>query len=325
MESRVREFVTKLQTLGERDRDRFGAVSARIQIVSSDATRDHWAEWVLARGHATDADQRAKKLKELAPIRDRVLANARIRPGDVVLDVGAGDGLIAFGALELVGSARVILSDISQDLLDHDRVLALELGVAERTEFVRAAAQDLSPIPEGSVDVVTTRSVLIYVDEKDRAFREFHRVLRADGRVSVFEPINNYFPEDPNDFWGFDARPVSDLVEKISAFEGQNGSQEDDPMMNFTERDLLRHAVDAGFGQVHVELIVDVEPGSWVLDWDRMMALAPNPNAHTAGETIQEALTSEEAKRFEAHLRPLVDSGKGVRRSAFAYLTAVKL
>ncbi|MDP9222856.1 MAG: methyltransferase domain-containing protein [Actinomycetota bacterium] len=293
--------------------------------MSSDATRDHWAEWVLARGHATDEAQRAKKLKDLAPIRDRVLANARIQPGDVVLDVGAGDGLIAFAALELVGSGRVIFSDISQDLLDHDRELALGLGVAERAEFVRATAQDLSPIPSGSVDVVTTRSVLIYVEDKDRAFLEFHRVLRGGGRVSVFEPINNYFPEDPDDFWGFDARPVRDLVEKISAYEGRNSSQEEDPMMNFTERDLLRHAVDAGFTEVHVELAVDVEPGSWVLDWDRLLALAPNLNAPTAGETIRETLTSEEAERFEAHLRPLVDSGRGVRRSAFAYLRAGKL
>lgn len=293
--------------------------------MSAGATRDHWAEWVLARGHSADADQLRKKLKELAPVRDRVIANARIQPGDVVLDVGAGDGLIAFGALQLVGSGRVILSDISQNLLDHDRELALGLGVAERTEFVRAIAEDLSPIPDGSVDVVTTRSVLIYVEEKDRAFREFHRVLRAGGRVSVFEPINNYFPEDPNDFWGFDARLVRDLVEKISAYEGRNGSQEDDPMMNFTERDLLRHAEGAGFAEVHVELVVDVEPGSWVLDWDRLMALAPNPNAPTAGETIREALTLEEAERLEAHLRPLVDSGNGMRRSAFAYLTAVKL
>jgi hypothetical protein len=55
------------------------------------------------------------------------------------------------------------------------------------------------------------------------------------------------------------------------------------------------------------------------------MALAPNPNAQAAGETIREALTSEEATRFEAHLRPLVDSGKGVRRSASAYLRAGKL
>jgi arsenite methyltransferase len=42
-----------------------------------------------------------------------------------VLDVGCGDGLIAFGALDRVGEeGQVIFSDISQDLLDHCRSLA---------------------------------------------------------------------------------------------------------------------------------------------------------------------------------------------------------
>jgi arsenite methyltransferase len=175
------------------------------------------------------------------------------------------------------------------------------------------------------VDVVTTRSVLIYVREKNRAFRAFHRALRPGGRISLFEPVNNYFPEDPNDFWGFDARAVRDLVEKIWIYEGWNDkSNADDPMMNFDERDLLRHAEEAGFSEVHAELVIDVEPGTWVEDWDRLMGIAPNPNAHTTGEAIQGALTADEAERFERHLRPSVDAGLAVKRSAFAYLWAVK-
>ena len=45
-------------------------------------------------------------------------------------------------------------------------------------------------------EFVTARSVLIYVEEKEAAFRAFHRVLRPGGRASLFEPINNYFPDD---------------------------------------------------------------------------------------------------------------------------------
>jgi SAM-dependent methyltransferase len=219
----------------------------------------------------------------------------------------------------------VIFSDVSRDLLEHSRSTAEELGVSDHCTFVEVSADDLSLIEHDSVDVVTTRSVLIYVQAKDRAFREFHRVLHPGGRVSIFEPINSYFPEDPNEFWGFDATPVRDLVDKISAYEGSGGEDdEDDPMMNFDERDLLRHAESAGFAEVHVELRVEVAPGSWTEDWERLLGMAPNPNAETVGETIHGALTRQEAERFEEHLRPLVDAGLGFKRSAFAYLWAVR-
>jgi arsenite methyltransferase len=273
-----------------------------------------------------DAAQRAKALEHLLPIRDRVLDHADLRPGDVVLDVGGGDGLIAFEAVRRVGdTGSVILSDVSADLVAHASRLGSDLETGGRMSFVIARAEDLEPIPDASVDVVTTRSVLIYVENKSAAFRAFHRVLRPTGRVSIFEPINNYFPWDPTDFWGYDAEPVRDLVEKIWAHEGW-GPETDamDPMMNFTERDLVRCAEEAGFDEIHVELRIDVEPGSWVVDWDRLLTTSPNPNALSVGESIAGALTSEEAARFESHLRPLVDSGRALGRSAFAYVWASK-
>jgi hypothetical protein len=79
-----------------------------------------------------------------------------------------------------------------------------------------------------------------------------------------------------------------------------------------------------GFGEVHIELLVDVQPGTWVVDWDRLLNTSPNPNAHTAGEALRGALTPQEFERFEKHVRPLADAGRAVLRSAFAYLRAVK-
>jgi arsenite methyltransferase len=287
---------------------------------------DRWAAWLLHRRDGDDTEQHAKALEHLLPIRDRVIEGARLRPGDVVLDVGAGDGLIAFAALDAVRpGGRVIFSDVSNDLLARGREIAAELAVGEHMDFVEADAADLRPIADRSVDVVMTRSVLIYVADKAAAFRAFHRVLRPGGRLSIFEPINNYFPESPNEYWGFDAAPVADLVAKVWAHEGWDGSFDaEDPMMNFTEKDLLRLAEDAGFGEVHVELRVDVAPGTWVVDWERLLTTSPNPNASTAGEALRGALTVEEYDRFEAHMRPLVDSAAGVIRSAFAYVSAVR-
>jgi arsenite methyltransferase len=60
--------------------------------------------------------------------RDRILDQAGLAAGDTLLDVGCGDGLIGFGALDR-GAGLVIFSDISQDLLDQCRRLAGELDV----------------------------------------------------------------------------------------------------------------------------------------------------------------------------------------------------
>ena len=286
---------------------------------------DRWARWVLDRGHGGQPDDERADMAYLVPIRDRLLSGADIRPGETILDVGAGDGLIALAAADLVGpSGTVIFSDVSRALLEHARRVAERRGLEGRTSFVRASAEDLAPIADASVDVVTTRSVLIYVRDKRRAFREFHRVLRRGGRVSIFEPINRYFDDSADDFWSFDARPVEDLVRKLWAGSGDPDEEADDPMMNFGERDLFDAAEDAGFEEVRVELAVERVPGSWVEDWDALLRTAPNPNARTVCESIDVALTSEEAARFEAHLKPLADSKRAVRRSAFAFLRARK-
>jgi ubiquinone/menaquinone biosynthesis C-methylase UbiE len=287
---------------------------------------DKWAAWVLHRRDGDDAEQRHKALEHLIPIRQRVLDNAHVAPGDVLLDVGAGDGLIAFGALDRVGSeGRVIFSDVSADLVAHARSIAAQIDAGERMSFVQARAEDLSPIGDVSVDVVTTRSVLIYVDDKPETFRAFHRVLRPGGRASLFEPINNYFPDTADEFWGFDTRAIRDLVAKVWDYEGWTESTyPDDPMMNFTEKDLLGFAEDAGFGEINIELRVEVRPGTWVVDWERLLNSSPNPNAHTAGEALRGALTPEEFARFERHVRPLADAGRGMIRAAWAYLSAFK-
>lgn len=55
------------------------------------------------------------------------------------------------------------------------------MGDLFRASFVCASADDLSQIASGSVDVVTARSVLIYVADKAQCFREFYRVLKPGG------------------------------------------------------------------------------------------------------------------------------------------------
>jgi arsenite methyltransferase len=284
----------------------------------SEEPRDCWAEWLAERRFGSDDEVRERFLDELRKTRDKVLANARLVPHDVLLDVGSGEGLIGFGALEQ-GASEVVFSDISTDLLEECRAHAERLGVLDRARFIRAPADELDGVEDASVDVVATRSVLIYVERKREAFAEFFRVLREGGRISLFEPINrlNRFRR------AFDLPEVQELDDRVHAvFDGLQ-PRDSDPMLNFDERDLVDLAEEARFAEVHLELQVEVKPPE-PMRWEAYSNLAFNPKIPTIAEVMQQVLNPGERARYEAHVRPLVEAGRGSRRTASAYLWALK-
>ena len=288
---------------------------------------DKWARWVLGGRDGSDPGETERMRTLLEPIRDRVISAAAIGSGDVVLDVGAGDGLIAFEAIRHVGDdGLVIFSDISEVLLTRCRNTAAERGIESRCRFVRASADDLSPIGDASVDVVTTRSVLVYVRDKAGAFAEFFRVLRPRGRLSIFEPINTFAkPEPEHLLWGYDVTPVRDLASRVRAVYQRLQPPGIDPMLDFDERDLLRLARETGFDDVSLTYEAEIARRPVArAGWEVFARSAPNPSAPSPLEAIDEALSAAEAKRFVDHLRALVDRRDGVTRMATAYLRAVK-
>jgi arsenite methyltransferase len=259
---------------------------------------------------------------ELVPVRDKVLDRAELIEGETLLDVGCGEGMIGFGALER-GAGHVVFSDISDDLLEFCREASEALGVADRASFVKAGATELAGIEDVSVDVVTTRSVLIYVPEKAQAFSEFLRVLRPGGRFSCYEPINRFGCEERRQgFWGYPEDGVSDLAERVEQVYAAI-QPPDDPMLDFDERDLVRLAEEAGFFPIELDLQAEIramEPRAW----NAFLNQSGNPKIPTIAEAMDQALTSDERERFSAHLRTLVEEGKGIWRMAHAYLRAVK-
>ncbi len=288
---------------------------------------DRWHRWLLDTRSGGDAATRERLLSQLLyPVRDTVLSKAHLAAGETVLDVGTGDGLIAFGALERLGPAgQVIFSDISQALLDHCRAAATAENVLDRCRFVLAPADDLSAVADGSVDVVTTRSVLIYVKDKARALHEFYRVLKPGGRVSLFEPINVLmFPAEPDQFVGYDVTSVRAQAARVTGLYESLQPPGADPMVDFDDRDLVRQAEKAGFPKVDLELRVSVEARKEPVPWEVFMRTAGNPLVPTMAEAMSQVLSPQEITEFTTHLRPLVESGTGVDRSAVAYLTAVK-
>jgi arsenite methyltransferase len=288
---------------------------------------DQWSRWILQTRFGGDPDAVASGLRGLTTTRDKVLVNAYLQPGEVLLDVGAGDGLIAFGALEQLGaSGRVILSDISRPLLGYAQRYAQQQGISDRCSFVTAAAEHLVGIADQAVDVVTTRSVLIYVRDKAAAFQEFYRVLKPGGRISLFEPINRYWRSrqaaNQFSFGGYDVTSVMDLAARVQAFY-QQLQPDTDPMLNFDERDLVAHCEAVGFGEVHGKLEMDVRSPS-PKKWDVFIQAPSNPCIPALATVLEQVFNPEEQERFVAHLRPLVEAGRGKQRSASLYLSAIK-
>lgn len=296
----------------------------------TELSSDIWSQWLLDRRHGGDADQLQAMLDDLLPVRDKVLDRTGLGEDETLLDVGCGDGLIGFGALQRVPSSQVIFSDISAELLGQVETLAEQMQVTERMQVLQAPADDLSALPAESVHVVTTRSVLIYVKDKAKALGEFFRVLKPGGRLSIFEPINRFtYPESTELSCGYDVSAVADLAQKVKQLFERYQPAGSDPMLDFDERDLVRLVAEAGFEEIHLEYRLDIElmrdescftSGNWQV----FLNSAGNPKNPTMGEAFAQALSPEEQEKFEAHLRPLVEGNLGTNKIAVAYLWAKK-
>lgn len=286
--------------------------------------RDPWYEWLKKRRFANDPEHIEEATKAYNGMRDRVLEPIDFVGEKTLLDVGCGDGLIAFGALGKNLNGQVIFCDISQDLLDDCQKVAGEFGVIERCTFLHASAENLSALPNESVDAITTRSVLIYVDDKRRALSEFHRVLRKGGRLSIFEPINRFgTPQPEGYFWGYDIHPVWSIGKKIRELYETLQPFDSDPMMNFDERDLLEFVEDAGFQRIEMKFTAIIQK-NFKERWDSVLRSVGNPKIPSLEEAMEQVLTPEERLKFEEYLRSMVETGHRVLHGGSVFLWAEK-
>lgn len=107
-----------------------------------------------------------------------------VRPGDVVLDIGAGAGVDALLAGQRTGPAGcVIACDLTFAMLRRLRREADGVVVP-----LQASAEAL-PLADGSVDAITSNGALNLVPDKRRAVAEMFRVLRPGGRVQLADVV----------------------------------------------------------------------------------------------------------------------------------------
>ena len=118
--------------------------------------------------------------------RHRMVDAVQARPGERVLDVATGTGLVAERLVRRYG-CTVVGVDQSPAMLDAARSrLARDPGLAERVSLVQAEAEHL-PFADGEFDHLTFTYLLRYVDDPAATMRELARVVRPGGRVASLE------------------------------------------------------------------------------------------------------------------------------------------
>ena len=104
-----------------------------------------------------------------------------VTPGEKVLDVGSGTGLLAEYVAGLVGPTGSV---VGIDPLPLRIALAQQKG-RSNLSFKVGTADDLREFPEASFDVVYLNAVLHWLPDKLGPLREFFRVLKRGGRLGI--------------------------------------------------------------------------------------------------------------------------------------------
>lgn len=294
---------------------------------------DEWSDWLLHRRHLHDPECEQLVSAAVKRIRDRVLDGASLREDMTLVDIGTGDGNIAFGAIERAGpSLQVILTDISTALLRHAEAKSVERGVREQCRFIRCSAESLFPIPDASVDVVAMRAVLAYVGDKSAALNEIHRVLKPGGLLSFAEPV---FRDDAIETIELKKRIDLQLPESINLFllllQRWKAAQFPDttelmshcPITNYSERDVFRYVCNSGFVEVQLNLHMEVVPCP-IRSWQVFLELSPYPWAPSLDTILKTQFTQDEREYFEQTVRPIVESGQATSTNRNVYVTARK-
>jgi ubiquinone/menaquinone biosynthesis C-methylase UbiE len=120
-----------------------------------------------------------------SPLARRLLEAAEVGPGDHVLDVGTGTGVVAFPAAARVAAEGTVLGiDISEEMLARARDKAARMLEPGNVTFRIMDAQALA-LPDASFDVAVSLFAIHHLPDPQAALREIHRVVRPGGRVAV--------------------------------------------------------------------------------------------------------------------------------------------
>ena len=192
--------------------------------------------------------------RQLAPAQDLLLTRAGLEPGEDVIDVACGTGLVTLPAAATVAvaggapgrdrSGRVTATDLSPGMVAETEARARSTGLTN-VEGVRCGAEDLTV--DGPYDVALCSLGLMYMPDPARALAEMRRVLRPGGRIVV-----SVWGERRRCGWAdlfgiVDTRVTSDVCPLFFALGGPGVLAAQLEQAGFVDADHERLSTDLGY------------------------------------------------------------------------------
>lgn len=204
----------------------------------------NWAKWLKEQQYET-----THLFLELSHIRDRVLTFASLKPTDYLLDIGTGLGRLSFKAYEkLKTKGKVVAIDKDSNCIAECQKYIQEQNIYNNFELYNMDLIDNS-LPSESFDVVVSRSVIMHIKDKQRAFNEIYMLLKNNGRISLYEPILHTKLDRLYKF--LNPQNITNY-ETFRMIENAVRNDIDDSLTNYDIHSLTTNLKDAGFSDIKI-------------------------------------------------------------------------
>ena len=176
--------------------------------------------------------------QQLKPAQDKLLELANLQPGEKLIDIACGTGLVSFPAAEKLGPGGFVLAtDISDTMVKICAETAKERKLSN-LQFKRMDAEELD-VSDGEYDAALCALGLMYVPDPVKALKEMHRVIKPGGRAVAA-------------VWG--QRDHCGWAEIFEIVDRRVATEVCPMFFNLGNRDVLKRSFEAaGFSNVNFE------------------------------------------------------------------------
>lgn len=282
----------------------------------------NWLEWLKETRYSEIDSQNMQNTNNwLDSTRNIVLNNSKIKKNDVVIDIGTGTGFLGIKILEkMSGAGKVIFADNDEECLNECKKNINNKKINTGYEIIKTDCTDIK-ISSNSIDKAVMRSVLVHIDNKEKALQEIYRILKPKGIFTAFEPVLYYNTR------------LSELIkdkenknlEKLKRIESVVWNDDKESLFNYNYESLSNLLKNAGFSHYNIQKIKTetqcILNEKYIDSW---MELKPAPYKKSLKERFLYLIDNKEYDEIINDIKSITHEKPFITNSYFALISAKK-